>query len=393
MNFYFANNMIERAIHRVLSERLSMYPAVALVGPRQCGKTTLAHAAGGLYYDLEQQADRLRLDVGWDTVTAGDRLIILDEAQEWPEIFPRLRGAIDRDRTQAGRFLLLGSVSPSLMTRVSESLAGRLSLLELTPLLLSELPGKAARGRHWLMGGYPEGGVLEPKRYPRWGLDYLQLLAQRDLPNWGLAARAQTTDRLLRMLAALHAQAWNASQVGQGLGLSHHTVNTYLDYLVGAFLIRRLAPWQQNMRKRLVKTPKTYWRDSGLLHALYGVIDQNDLLGRPWVGASWEGYVIEQALGALGARGAVYTPWFFRTSDGHEIDLLIDFGKTRWAVEIKLTSAPSMVDLERLDTVADMVEATHRFLVSQTGSPTDGEHRASCNLASFLDRLSSESPT
>jgi predicted AAA+ superfamily ATPase len=208
------------------------------------------------------------------------------------------------------------------MTQVSESLAGRLSLLELTPLLLSELPTDAARNRHWLHGGYPDGGVLDTRRYPRWQLDYLTLLSQRDLPNWGLPARAQTTDRLLRMLAALHAQNWNASQVGQSLGLSNHTVNTYLDYLVGAFLIRRLSPWQQNIRKRLIKTPKVYWHDSGLLHALHGVSDRNDLLGRPWAGSSWEGYVIEQVVGALSCRGVHFTPWFFRTSYQYEIDLL-----------------------------------------------------------------------
>lgn len=391
MDFYFTSMILRRTTQSELSKRLASYPAVALIGPRQCGKTTLAHALGGQYFDLEQQGERLRLDLSWDQVTTSDRLVILDEAQEWPDVFPRLRGTIDANRKKSGRFLLLGSVSPSLMTQVSESLAGRLSLLELTPLLLSELPSVAARKRHWLMGGYPDGGVLEPKRYPQWQLDYLSLLTQRDLPNWGLPARAQTTDRLLRMVAALHAQNWNASQVGQSLGLSYHTVNTYLDYLVGAFLIRRLAPWQKNVGKRLVKTPKIYWRDSGLLHGLHGVTDKNDLLGRPWVGASWEGYVTEQIIGTLNSRGAIFTPWFFRTSDGHEIDLLIDFGKARWAVEIKLTSSPSPSDMERLDNVADMVEATHRFLVSQTTQPTDGERRASCNLASFLDRLSAAS--
>lgn len=385
--------MLERVIQPELLDRLAAYPAVALVGPRQCGKTTLARALDGEYFDLEQQGERLRLDLLWDEVAAGDRRIVLDEAQEWPEVFRRLRGAIDAERTRTGRFLLLGSVSPSLMTQVSESLAGRLSLLELTPLLLGELPTDTARSRHWLMGGYPDGGVLEPKRYPRWGIDYLSLLAQRDLPNWGLPARAQITDRLLRMVAALHGQAWNASQVGQSLGLSHHTVNTYLDYLVGAFLIRRLPPWQKNMQKRLVRTPKVYWRDSGLLHALLGVTDRDDLLGRPWVGAGWEGYVIEQAIGTLNAHGAIFDPWFFRTSDGYEIDLLLEFGSARWAVEIKLTSSPSPADFERLDKVGDMVEATHRLLLSQTHRPTDGEYRASCNLASLLDRLIERSAT
>jgi predicted AAA+ superfamily ATPase len=379
--------MLRRTAHDELLKRLAAYPAVALVGPRQCGKTTLARSIKSLYFDLEQEADRLRLDLAWDDVTSGNQLVILDEAQEWPELFPRLRGAIDAERKRNGRFLLLGSVSPALMTHVSESLAGRLSLLELTPLLRSELPQQKRRGLHWLYGGYPDGGILDPERYPRWELDYLLLLSQRDLPNWGLPARTQTTDRLLRMLAALHGQAWNASQVGQSLGISYHTVNSYLDFLSGAFLIRRLSPWQANLGKRLIKSPKVYWRDTGLLHAIHGVTDQNDLLGQPWVGASWEGYVIEQTIGEAVSRGIIINPWFFRTSDGREIDLLLEFGRDLWAIEIKLTTSPTTADLDRLERTAALVGASHRFLVSQTTRPTDGEFRASLNLQSLLDRI------
>ncbi|MBW1810410.1 MAG: AAA family ATPase, partial [Deltaproteobacteria bacterium] len=207
-------DMIERLVQEQVLDRLTNYPAVALIGPRQCGKTTLAQYIDGVYFDLEQQSERLRLDLEWDVLMAGKDLVIMDEAQSWPEVFTRLRGAIDQDRKRMGRFLLLGSVSPSLMIHVSQSLAGRLSLVELTPFLLSELETKASRRRRWLYGGYPDGGVLEPKRFPRWQLDYLALLTQRDLPTWGLPAKPQTTDRLLRMLAALHGQVWNASQVG-----------------------------------------------------------------------------------------------------------------------------------------------------------------------------------
>lgn len=374
-------------MEHLIRERLEAYPAVALVGPRQCGKTTLAQAMGGAYFDLEQESERLRLDLEWDAVVAGRDLVILDEAQSWPAIFLRLRGTIDRDRKRMGRFLLLGSVSPSLMVQVSESLAGRLSLVELTPFLLSELETKASRERRWLYGGYPDGGVLEPARYPRWQLDYLALLTQRDLPTWGLPAKPQTTDRLLRMLAALHGQAWNASQVGQSLGLSYQTVNSYLGYLAGAFLIRRLHPYQTNIRKRLVKTPKVYWRDSGLLHALLNVPDEKALLAQPWVGASWEGHVIEQVLGELSARGRRFDAYYFRTSDRHEVDLVLDFGKELWAVEIKLTSSPAPEDMARLDKTADMIKASRRFLVSQTRSATGGENRASCDLPGLIDRL------
>lgn len=378
--------MIERIVSSELRARLAAYPAAALVGPRQCGKTTLARALGGEYYDLEQPSERLRLDLDWSSVTDSDRLIVLDEAQEWPEVFPRLRGAIDHDRRRNGRFLLLGSVSPALMRHVSESLAGRLSLMELTPFLLEEV-GVDRLDEHWLRGGYPDGGVLSADRYPRWQLDYLALLAQRDLPNWGLTASAQTTERLVRIIAALHGQSWNASQVGASLGVSYHTVNGYLDYLVGAFLLRRLTPWYSNIGKRLVKSPRVYWRDSGLLHALLNVRDRDALLVQPGVGASWEGYVIEQTLSTLAARGTPFDAWYFRTSDGFECDLVLELGRERWAIEVKLTTSPTPADMARLDKTADMIDATHRFLVSQTSAPTNGARRASCTLATLLARL------
>jgi predicted AAA+ superfamily ATPase len=379
--------MIRRAVQKLVLNRLEAYPAVSLVGPRQCGKTTLARMIGGDYFDLEQPPERLRLDLEWEDLIARKNLVILDEAQSWPEIFPRLRGAVDRDRTRTGRFLLLGSVSPSLMAQVSESLAGRLSLVELTPFLLTELKAKGSQGRRWLCGGYPDGGVLESSRFPGWQRDYLSLLSQRDLPTWGLPTKPQTTDRLLRMLAVLNGQAWNASQVGQSLGLSYQTVNSYLDYLVGAFLIRRLPPYQANLRKRLVKTPKVYWRDSGLLHALANVSDEKTLIVQPWVGASWEGYVIEQALGVLSAEGRTFDAYYFRTSDQYELDLVLDFGKERWAVEIKLTSSPGPEDMARLDKTADLVKASRRFLVSQTRQQNGSGHRISCDVPSFLDHL------
>ncbi len=362
-------------------------PAVAIIGPRQCGKTTLARSMRGVYFDLEQESERLRLDLEWDGLITEDRLIILDEAQSWPDIFPRLRGTIDDDRRRMGRFLLLGSVSPALMTQVSESLAGRLSLIELTPFLVTELKQKAARERRWLYGGYPDGGALEPTMYPLWQLDYLALMSQRDLPAWGLPARPQITDRLLRMLAALQGQVWNASDVGRSLGLSYHTVNSYLDYLVGAFLIRRLPAYQINIRKRLVKNPKIYWRDSGLLHALLNVPDRDALLVQPWVGASWEGYVIEQALGELAARGRTFSAYHFRTSDHRKIDLILDFGNELLAVEVKLTSAPALQDMSRLDATADLIGATRRYLVSQTARSSGDQQRISCNLETFLQHL------
>jgi predicted AAA+ superfamily ATPase len=273
------------------------------------------------------------------------------------------------------------------MSEVSESLAGRLALLELTPLLWHELPSQAARSRRWLCGGFPDGGVLTPSAYPGWELDYLTLLAERDLPNWGLPARPRVTQRLLRMLAAAHGQVWNASEIGKSLGLSYHTVNSYLDYLEGAFLIRRLLPYHANLRKRLVKSPKVYWRDTGLLHALLHVGDRQSLLAQPWVGTSWEGFAIEQIRGLLDAIGRRYEAFYLRTSDHKEIDVVLEVGGETWAIEIKLSTAPSAHDLSRLDQVADLIGADRRFLISQAVQESGDDRRSSRHLTSFLDWL------
>lgn len=378
--------MVNRLLLPELRRRLTRYPAVALVGPRQCGKTTLAKTLGGAYYDLEQESERLRLDLEWADRTAGRQRIILDEAQAWPDIFARVRGAIDHDRKRHGRFLLLGSVAPALAAHASESLAGRLSTLELTPLRWSEL-ARTRRAPHWLRGGFPDGGILNAPAFPEWQRDYLALVVQRDLPAWGLPAKPQVTDRLLRLLAAVHGQVWNASRIGQSLGLSYHTVNGYLDFLIGAFLIRRLPPYEANLGKRLVRSPKLYWRDSGLLHALLNVPDHETLLNQPWVGASWEGYVIEQIVGELAARGRRFEPYFLRTSDGHEIDLVLDFGNERWAIEVKLSASPTTSDMDRLDRTANLIGATRRYLVSQTPRSAGTATRASCNLSGVMERI------
>lgn len=379
--------MRPRLVSDLLARRLAASPAVALTGPRQAGKTTLARSLGGVYFDLEQESERLRLDLEWSRVAAGPELVILDEAQAWPEVFPRLRGAIDEDRRRNGRFLLLGSVSPALMTRVSESLAGRLSLIELTPLLWSEVPEEAVPERLWLCGGFPDGGVLDPSGFPRWQTDYLELLVLRDLPEWGLAARPQTTRRLVRMLAAVHGQTWNASQLGRSLGLSYHTVDSYLDYLEGAFLVRRLPAYHANLKKRLVKSPKVFWRDSGVLHSLLSPTDHRSLLAQPWVGASWEGFVIEQILGHLSTLGRRHQAFHLRTSDGQEIDLLLEIDGELWAVEAKLTASPSPADMRRLDRVADLVGASRRWLVTQSDTVIGDEGRAVANLGWAVDRL------
>lgn len=299
-----------------------------------------------------------------------------------------LRGAVDQDRRRMGRFLLLGSVSPRLMTQVSESLAGRLSLVELTPLTLPELSRNEQRRRRWLFGGFPDGGMLAGRGYPVWQQDYLSLLVQRDLPNWGSPASAAIMDRLLHMLAAVHGQEWNAAQVGKSLALSYHTVNNYVDYLEGAFLIRRLPAFHANIRKRMVKRPKLYWRDTGLLHALLNVGDERALLNAPWVGASWEGFVIEQTLAALDLADRQCQAFHMRTSDQWEIDLVLDISGEIWALEIKLTATPRQADLTRLNRAADLIGADRRFLVCCEADLMDDGTRVVCDLDGLLGLLS-----
>ncbi len=377
-----AHSIARNAPEPLLRERLSRYPAAALVGPRQCGKTTLARSLGGRYFDMEQEADRLRLDLEWAAVASSSDLVVIDEAQSAPEIFPRLRGAIDAERRRNGRFLLLGSISPALMRDVSESLAGRLAVVELAPLSLRELPPDA-RARLWRYGGYPDGGVLDGRGFPHWQRDYLSLLAQRDLPSWGLPAAPQTTRRLFGLLAARHGQRWNASDIGRLLGLSYHTVNAYLDYLEGAFLIRRLPAYSTNPTKQFTRRPKVYWRDSGLLHSLVGMSAGDDIASLPMAGASWEGHVIDQILTALTQAGRDFDAWHLRTTSGREIDLVLRVEREIWATEIKLTTNPTRAIMTRLNETADIIGADRRFVVTRR----PGTFGNSITVASDLDGI------
>jgi predicted AAA+ superfamily ATPase len=378
--------MIKRHLATLIKAHLKNYPAVALLGARQSGKTTLARTFSEVYFDLELEQENLRLDLQWDEVAGSKVPVILDEAQNFPEIFPRIRAAIDSDRKKNGRFLILGSVSPGLMKQVSEFLTGRIALVELGPLSLKELP-KRPPDDLWLMGGFPDGGVLKGRQYPQWQRNYLDLLAMRDLPVWGLPAAAPVTKRFFRMLAASHGCTWNASMIAKSMGLSYHTVNGYLDFLEQAFLIRKLAPYAANIRKRLIKSPKVYWRDSGLLHALMNVHRTEDLIAQPWVGVSWEGWVIEQILAALNNRGVPYEPFFFRTSDGYELDLVLRIKGGLWAFEIKLTTSPGKRDLDRMKKTAAMIGADRNVLVSRSNRTLRGQDAVITGVKGALDML------
>lgn len=378
--------MINRSLKNLLEKRLEVSPAVALLGPRQCGKTTLAKNFGMKYYDLETDVARTRVDVAWSDLMASQEVVIFDEAQTFPAIFPRLRAAIDSDRSRNNRFLLLGSVAPALMMQVSESLAGRLAIVELTPLLLGEV-GAGRLDELWLKGGFPGGGILADGLFSHWQSDYLRLMAERDLPSWGLPASPKLTERLLKMTAAVNAQQMNLSQLGQSLGISHPTVRGYLDFLEGAYLLRLLNPYHGNVRKRLVKAPRLYWRDSGLLHALWGVKSFDQLLDHPSVGWSWEGFVLEQIISTIKTSGVNADFYYFRTSDGYEVDLIIDAGGQKWGIEVKLTSSPSPDDLRKLRKSAEMCDCTRHFLLSRTTDPVVASEGGSVNLESMLEVL------
>ena len=380
-------DMISRIWTRIIRDRLTMFPAVAIFGPRQCGKTTLARQFDAAYFDMETGGSEKRLDADWEVLAAGEKLVIIDEAHRAPWVFPRLRGTIDERRKRNGRFLLLGSVSPFLMRNVSESLAGRISFVDMTPLILPELRAGQLDDL-WLRGGYPDGGILDPKTFPRWQHDYLRALAARDLPAWGLPSKPEQTQRLMAMLAAAHAQPLNASQLATSLALDHKTVLSYCDFLEGAFLVRRLCPYLTNVRKRLTKAPRLYWRDSGLLHVLLNVSDFDQLYGQPWVGHSWEGFVIEQTIATMAALEKQAQPLYFRTSDGYELDLVLDWGSSRWAVEIKLTSDPSSDTIDRLNKTADMIDAERRILICRIAKPFGNEKLLVTDLPGWLKTLS-----
>jgi hypothetical protein len=340
--------MIKRRIHDKLVESIDHSPAVGLLGPRQVGKTTLALEMGAtrpsLYLDLESPTDRAKLaDAGRYLAEHEDKLVILDEVHRAPEIFQILRGLIDQGRRRGkvgGRFLLLGSASVELLKQSGESLAGRISYLELTPFDATEVDGERM-DRLWIRGGFPASFLAANDRISLdWREDFIRTYLERDVPQFGSRIPAETLRRFWTMLAHHQAGMHNAATLAQGLGVDGKTVARYLDLLVDLLLVRRLSPWHRNVGKRLVKSPKVFVRDSGLVHALLGLGNKEQLLGHPVVGPSWESFVLETLL-VLAPRGTEAN--FYRTAAGAEIDLVLTLpGGKLWAVEIKRSSAPKL---------------------------------------------------
>lgn len=337
--------MFERTVRAHLLESLSWSPAVAILGPRQVGKTTLARSLlqgepPAIYLDLENLQDQARLGEGLLFLQAhSDRRVVLDEVQNAPNLFSLLRGEIDRDR-RPGRFVLLGSASFSLL-RQSQSLAGRLAVVDMAPLLASEVGADLATLQTlWLRGGFPNSfSASSEKASWAWREAFIRHTVHTDLPALGLSVHPQAMHRFWRMLAHLHGQLFNASAVANSLGVSAPTVNRWLDHLTGALLVRKLEPCHSNLGKRLVKSPKVYVRDSGLLHSLLGIAQVHDLQGHPIAGASWEGFVMDQLCAQLPPGASVS---FYRTAAGAELDAVVEHGAKRVGFEIKFSAAPKV---------------------------------------------------
>ncbi len=343
------HGFLPRRIRREVEEGLRDFPAVAILGPRQAGKTTLAREIVGqlpaaVYLDLERPSDRRKLadpELFFRMHRARQRetLFCLDEIQRVPEIFPILRGAID-EAGRNGQFLILGSASRDLLRQTSETLAGRIRFLELSPFLAAEVEARefATLSRLWLRGGFPRSYLARDDASSlRWRESFIRTFLERDLAQLGFAFPPETLRRLWRMLAHSHGQLLNSSKLGASLGVSHTTARAYIELLAETFMVRLLEPFAANLKKRLVKSPKVYLRDSGILHALLEIEDGDDLLGHPICGPSWEGLVIENLILSLPR----WRPSFYRTSNGAEIDLVLSRGRRRIAAECKASTAPT----------------------------------------------------
>ena len=333
---------INRLISPIIKKRLSTNPAVALLGPRQCGKSTLAkqiirNYPGSIYLDLENPSDLNKLkNPNLFFSSNAKNLICLDEIQRIPDLFSELRSILDKNNRN-GQLLILGSASRELIRQSSETLAGRISYCELTPFLFNETNGQT--DKYWLKGGFPRSYLAKNNETSfQWRSDFITTFLERDISQLGFLIPSKSIRNLWTMCAHNHGQLLNASKIGESLGVTHHTVKRYIDILEQTFLVRSLPPYLKNTGKRLTKSHKIYIRDTGILHALLEIETFNDLLGHPILGSSWEGMVIENIISA--ATG--FRPYFYRTSTGSEIDLVLEKGNRIFAIECKTSTAPDL---------------------------------------------------
>lgn len=334
---------IERKLTETIISRLHQFPVVAILGPRQCGKSTLVkqilrNISSSLYLDLELQSDYNKVsDPEAFFVLNKNKLICLDEIQRTPDIFPVIRGIVDKMNIE-GQFLILGSAAPSLLRQTSESLAGRIAFLDLTPFIIQELDSSYLI-RHWQRGGFPDSLLADSDEVSIiWRENFIRTYLERDIPSLGFRITTNVIQRLWTMLAHMSGQIFNSSKLGSSLGVSYSTVRTYMEILEQTYMVRVLQPYYTNIKKRLIKSPKVYIRDTGILHSLLGIKDHNSLMGNPVYGNSWESYALEQICSQFNGWSKSY----YRTSAGAEIDLILEKGSYRIAVEFKVSTAPKV---------------------------------------------------
>lgn len=363
--------MIDRYIMTDVAAYADIFPVVAILGPRQCGKTTLVRQyLGGLpgneqsvYLDLERASDRAKLDhpeAFFDYYR--NKIVCLDEIQRMPGLFETLRSVCDESQV-CGRFIVSGSASPDLLKQSSETLAGRVGYIELTPFLLAE-KGIDDWRKLWVRGGFPRSYLAKTEEASSvWRESFVTTFLERDLPQLGIRVPGTTMRRFWEICAHLHGDLWNASKIATAMGVSPKTINRYLDILESSFVVRQLRPFEANTKKRLVKSPKMYIRDTGLLHGILRVSSYDELLGHPAWGRSWEGFCIEQIMSV--AKG--WTPSFYRTAAGAELDLVIQRGSKKMAFEFKATKAPSVT--KGFWSALEDIQPDRAFVVSQTDTP------------------------
>lgn len=351
-----------------IKQAFKINPIVAILGPRQCGKTTLAKdylAHNNIYlrqnyFDLERLVDVERLKTPELTLSNLTGLVVIDEVQRAPELFTTLRVLVDENRVGKNKktFLILGSASTELIKQSAESLAGRITYIELTPFTLAETGNSIEQ--LWLRGGFPRSYLAaDDESSFAWRLEYVRTFLEQDIPNLGITIPPANLHRFWMMLAHYHGNIFNASELGRSLGLSHKTIRNYLDILAGTFMVRELAPWFANISKRQVKSPKIYFRDSGILHTLLNVQSKQDLLINPKLGASWEGLALEEIIRHLQARD---NECFFWATHGHaELDLLIIKGSKKFGFEFKYTDNPKLTPSMKI--ALEHLELDRLFLI------------------------------
>jgi predicted AAA+ superfamily ATPase len=362
--------VIQRRLEHIIEETLKRSPSVALMGPRQVGKTTIAlnisATIPSIYLDLESRIDLEKVrDINAFHDDNRTKLIILDEVQRLPEVFAQLRGIIDKERrkgNRAGQFLFLGSASIDLLKQSSESLAGRIAYIELHPIDVSEYAGESIENMNdlWIRGGFPESLLAASDQGSLdWRRDFIRTYLERDIPQLGPRIPAETLDRFWTMLAHNQGSVLNAAHLARNLEVAGVTVGRYLDLMVDLLLVRRLKPWTFNIGKRLVRSPKIYIRDSGITHALLNIGNYTELLGHPVVGGSWEGFVIENIMSVAPPN---VQPFYYGTQAGAEIDLILEFSPTeKWAIEIKRNTAPSVT--KGFYIACDDIQPQRRYVV------------------------------